>query len=83
MPVIGAGGERHGVLGARLSHREREENRNVCRLNPGDSWICGFSTRKSEGWILRCAAAFSVLRCLRVSVQRDGEEVAGPGMSYP
>lgn len=63
--------------------REQEHLQALSLLNPGDSWICGFSTRKSEGWILRCAAAFSVLCCLRVCVQRDGEEAAGPSMSYP
>lgn len=29
------------------------------------------------------AAALSVFRCLRVCVQRDGEEGAGSGLSYP
>lgn len=31
LPVVGAGGGRHGAFGAHPSHREREENRNICR----------------------------------------------------
>lgn len=37
--------------------REREHLQAVPLLNPGDSWSCGFSTPKSEGWIPQLRSA--------------------------
>lgn len=37
--------------------REQERLQALSLLNPGDSWSCGFSTPKSEGWILQLHSA--------------------------